>query len=112
MVARPDVFADSGLGAAQGRARQDVVDPPPDVPLAGLPPVRPPREHSIILWIQCASDVDQPTRFDCRPEEAPLVLSLTDGVGLALAGVDVPVVESDVHVAAEDKLGTFAMRFM
>src|SRR5215471_14103363 len=92
-----------GRSPRERGARQDVVDPPADVALAEVAPRRPPREEALVVGIEGPADVDHPLREN-RLEERALVLALADDAGLALLGVDIPVGQRDVDVAAEEEL--------
>src|SRR5512143_2958327 len=104
MVARAELPVDRTAARAtgEGRAGQDVIEPPPDIPLPHVAPGRPPREERVVVRIERSADVDEPMGQDPL-EELPFLGELPDAVGLALLGMDVLVGPRDVQIAAEDR---------
>src|SRR5450759_5581585 len=99
MVACPEFAVDARgfRGAGERLAREDIVQPPPDVPFLELAPRRPPREEGLVVGVESASGVDEPLGEDLREERA-FVPALADRAGLPLIRVNDAVRETDTNV--------------
>src|ERR1035437_4793284 len=111
MVTRPEVAVDAGgfRGAGERLAREDVVQPPPDIPFLELAPRRPPREEGLVAGVERASGVDEPLGEDLHEERA-LVWAPAQRPGLPLFRVHVAVRERDVHVATQEQRALLCAR--
>jgi hypothetical protein len=85
-------------------ARQHVVQPPADVALLHVPPRGPPAEVLIVVRIEHAPDVDEPSFAEQSLEQFPLLGELSDRARLALLRMHVHVAAGDVHVAAQHEI--------
>src|ERR1043166_2352510 len=88
---------------AKRRGSQNVIQPPPNVPLLHIPPRRPPREVILVGGVQGTPHIHQPLR-DEPLEQRALFRQLADRARLALFRMHVHVRARDVHVAAEDQV--------
>src|SRR5262249_37960647 len=89
-----------GRTRSQRSARQNVVEPPTDVPRAHVPPRRPPGEQRFVFRVERTSDVDEPAGDDSL-ELGALFRQLTDGVRFPFFRVDFPIGPGHVQIPAE-----------
>src|SRR5262252_6824880 len=99
MVAGAHVFLyrTAGDASRQCFTREDVIEPPADVPLAHVAPWRPPREEAVVVGIDGATDVDEAVRQDALDDRA-LFGQLADCARLALLRVHITFGARDIHV--------------
>src|SRR6266568_1036840 len=104
VIARPIVREHRAAADASGEVRsgEDVVDPPPDVPLAQVPPRRPVREEAVVRRIHRPPDVHEAVADEALEERA-LVRALADRALLPFLRVHVQVGPRDVEVARDDE---------
>src|SRR3954471_13170271 len=103
VIARAELAIHLTGGRARGerRARQHVVESPPDVSLPEISPRRPPGEEPVVVRPELSRKIHEPGR-DHRLEERPLGGRLADLLGPAQARMHVALFAGDVEIATED----------
>src|SRR5207244_5332201 len=74
MIAGPELAINyAGVRACRERlAREHIIEPPPDITLPHVPPRRPPREQTVIVGIESASQIHEPAAQN-PPDDRPLL---------------------------------------
>src|SRR5262249_54083751 len=84
VIAGANVFLHRTTGRAlrERLAREDVIEPPADIPLPHVPPRRPPREQPVVIGIERASEIDESV-IDDALDDRSLLGQLSDRARLA-----------------------------
>ena len=111
VIARSYVGKNCAACCARGDRfrRKDVVDSPADVALAHVAPGRPPGEHTCVVRVERAADIDR-VPIEQFLEERPLLGALPDDTRLSLTRMHVDVRASDVDIAAQHDFAAFLMQ--
>src|SRR5438105_1729547 len=94
---------DTASDALEHRAAgEHVIQPPPDIALAHVPPGGPPREHLVVLRLELATGIDEPAGENALEHRA-FFRQLPDRARLPLLRVHVDVGAGDIDIPADQQ---------